>query len=365
MAFGDYTKYEVAAVTTDETGHYNLRQVVVDTLGRIYVVHRDDGVACSYSDDGGTTWTQVILDSTAYTPSVCLDEDGHTLHIVYCDLSISGGQVKYITGDVAAGWSIPVAVGAAGSAHPSIHVAGNNIVYITYYQGSNWTVRNIAGGLWSVAAAFGTYHGYTSWSTITSINDGGYYTPYIFWNYGENVGAQKVYYTYWHPILGVWVAPIELHSALWTIYGMSAAVDSHDTIHFAHHDLAGGTNYIRYRYKLLGEAWSGVGTVNSSSSSRWPSVSVDGGDCVCIAWDTSYYNYIRQTLDNGNTWSSVLRLSTTGNSGYPSLMENTPTGKTYMSVNVMYAQDNTGPQMYWDIDTLSPISAVGNYAYFM
>lgn len=365
MAFGDFTAHEVASGFYYSNGYRPSRSIVIDSTNRIYVVHPyggsfPAGVALSYSDTGGVSWTEIRLVLTGLNPAIGLDEDGHTLHIVYqhyyqpAPYTAFIEQVKYITGDPVSGFSDAVAVGAAGtygagSSVPTIHVAKNNIVYITYGEAFDWKVRNIAGGIWSVAEEFGpSFNQVYSHSSIVSVNASGLYMPYIFWN-----DTKRLYYTYYS---GGWVSPILLHNTASNIHGLSVAVDSEDTIHLAYHQIG---NYIRYRYKPLGEDWSALQTVHSSSTSRWPSIGVDDGDCVCVAWSRGGRCYTRQTLDKGGTWSYVLNLAP---SGKPSLIANTKTGEMHITASV---SSTPVTQQYWDVDTLSPVSVGGSYGFIM
>jgi hypothetical protein len=212
----------------------------------------------------------------------------------------------------------------------------------TNYGGSSGTSHIFykykpAGGSWSTTEVVSTESTSSSEQPSLMVDNEG--TVHVAWmddsNYdGDNDFLYDIFYKY-KPSGGSW-STTEVVSTESTNYAWypSLWVDGSDTVHVAWEDwtnYGGGYEHIFYKYKPAGGSWSTLEVVSTESTtfSEQPSLMVDSGGTVHVAWDdgTEYggsgsdYDIFYKCKPAGGSWSTTEVVSTesTDNSGRPSL----------------------------------------------
>ena len=359
-------------VSTESTSNSCNPSLFVDSSGTAHVAWHDyTNYGSSGSDadifykrkPSGGSWTVTEVVSTestsnSWNPSLFVDSSG-TVHVAWEDYTSYGGSgmdadIFYKRKPAGGSWSVTEVVSTESiidSCRPSLFVDSGGTVHVawedyTNYSGSGWDwdifyKRKPVGGSWSVTEVVSTESTSSSWYPSLAVDSSG--TAHVAWadytNYGGSGSDQDIFYKR-KPVGGSWsVTEVVSTESTSTSRYPSLFVDSGGTVHVAWQDDmnyggSGSDQDIFYKRKPSGGSWTVTEVVSteSTSSSWYPSLFVDSGGTVHVAWDdSSIYGGSGDDLDifykykpSGGSWSvtEVVSTESTNRSYHNSLFVN-------------------------------------------
>jgi ribosomal protein L31 len=323
-------------VSTESTGTSWSPSLAVDTLGNVHIAWED------YTDYAGSgididifykrwdastslwTTTEVVSTestATASSPSIAIDVAGN-VHISWHDGTDYAGagtdcDIFYKYWDAStSSWTITELVSTESTSWSAlsslaVDVAGH--VYIAWwdqtdYAGSGtdddifYKYRDASTSSWTTTEVVSTES--TSWSYDPSLAIDTSGNVHIAWeDFTDYAGAgtdRDIFYKYWDASTSSWTTTeVVSTESTSSSYEPSLAVDTTGNVHIAWYDWtdyagAGGTDYdIFYKYwDASTSSWTTTEVVSTESTndSALPSLAVDDGGNVHIAWedDTDY-----------------------------------------------------------------------------
>jgi parallel beta-helix repeat protein len=353
-------------VSTESTDDSYYPSLAVDSSGNIHIAWHDqtdygdsgtdnDIFYKKYVPDNGWTTTEVVsTESTddSYYPSLAVDSSGN-IHIAWQEWNTTSisYDVFYKRYEVGVGWTTTelVSTESTGDSHqPSLAVDVGGNVHIAWYDntdyndsGTDYDVfykRYEVGVGWTSTEVISIQSTDYSFLPSLAVDVGG--NVHIAWyDYDDIAGSGTDYDVFYKRYeVGVGWTSAELVSTESTgdSYYPSLAVDSGGNVHVAWYD---GTIYdgsgidddIFYKRYEVGVGWTTTEVVSMESTgySYWPSLAVDSGGNVHIAW-TDYTDYAgsgtdydvfykRYEVGVGWTTTEVVSTESTATSWNPSL----------------------------------------------
>jgi len=235
------------------------------------------------STDGGNTWSSPIDitngDYTQVEPAIAIDSSGN-IHVVWSGESSLAGytyyQLRYAKStDGGITWSNPIDItsGLYQQEYPKIAIDSANNIYV----------------VWDGTSATYTYYQIR----YAKSTDGG----------------------------NTWSSPIDITNTSYNQYKPAIAIDNSDNIHI----LWRGTSDTYYQIRYIkstdkGNTWSSPIDITSGNYLQlYPAIVIDKAGNIHVVWDgrsplspTYYQIRYAKSIDNGNTWSSPIDI-TSGN----------------------------------------------------
>jgi parallel beta-helix repeat protein len=309
-------------VSTESTYSSGKPSLAVDLAGNVHVAWHDgtDYAGCGTDIDifyksfvVGEGWTPTVVVSTnstadSYFPSLAVDSGGN-IHIAWCDYTdLDSGtdiDIFYKSFVVGEGWTPTVVVSTNStddSSVPSLAVDSGGNVHIAWYDWTNYTGcgtdadifyrRYEVGSGWTATEVISTESTYSSLDPSLAVDSGG--NIHIAWedytDLGSGIDVDIFYKSFvvgegWTPTVVVSTNSTDDSSV------PSLAVDSGGNVHIAWYDAtdyAGcGSDWdIFYKRFVGGSGWTTTTVVSTESTafSRFPSLAVDLAGNVHVAW---------------------------------------------------------------------------------
>jgi hypothetical protein len=303
--------------------------------GDIYVVWCDETpgnreIFFKRSTDGGASWSAnkrlTWTSGSSNSPAIAVNGTGN-LYIVWYD-NTSGNMEIYFkeSTDGGASWSANKRLtwNSGGSYHPALAAESSDRLHLVWddeTSGSEiyYKTSTDDGVTWSANKRF-TWTAGASYSPAVAVDSSG--RIYVVWYEGVIGGAD----IFFKKSTGVYWSANKRISWSKGSAKPAIAVNSSGHLHVVWHDDAPGNREIYYKKSInLGEDWSTAQRLTQTSgSSMDPVIAVDSSGYLHVVWqdDTSGIAeiYHRKSTDNGDTWSTVQRLTwNSGSSMFPAI----------------------------------------------
>jgi len=311
----------------DSTYPPNGRKLARKSNGDLWCTYRRsdgtyDQIYCSYSTDGGETWTEEQVTSATdnqYSASIAIDSNDY-VHIVFDGYSwgsnptVRNIQYRKRTTE----WQAQEAVTDINYSqyHPAIAIDSNDYVHVAWAgtgTGLNPLYRNIQyrkrTTTWGAQESLSDVHAHNYEPAIAIDSDDNVHVVWTGAGWGTYTGYNNVQYrkrtTGWQAQEAI--TDINAHQ-----YFSGIAIDSNDYIHIIWEGAGWGiyTANDNVQYRKRTSAWETQEGVTDKGAQQYePSIAIDSNDYVHVAWDgkgwgtnSDYYNiqYRRRTT----TWQT-------------------------------------------------------------
>ena len=335
-ALADWT---AAKRLTWTSGDSSNPAMAIDSNDAVHVVWTDDTpgndeIYYKRSTNTGTTWSSAKRLSWtpgySWHPAIAIDSSD-AIHVVWSD-STPGATEIYYKGSADGGttWSSAKRLSWTSglSRSPAIGIGSADEIHVVwddetpgneeiYYKGSK-----DGGATWSYAKRLTWTSGDSSCPAISASSNS---LVHVIWT-DRTPDNAEIYYKSSDDGGTTWSLSQRL---TWTSDGSwepVIAVDSNAAIHVVWYDDTPGQNEIYYRNSMDGgETWSTVKRLTwTADNSEMPAIAIDSGDIIYVVWDDDTPGiseiYYKRSMDGGATWSVSQRLTwTSGWSGYPAM----------------------------------------------
>lgn len=331
---------------------------IEDSLNRVHIIWSDkSGLKDLYykrSTNGGANWgplqqlTWTGLSDTL-SPSLTVDSN-NVLHLVYEEDIMVDCEIYYKKStDGGQNWSAPVRLtwNTGYSMNPSICVDSTDNIYVLWQDDTPgdseiyFKCSTNGGGTWSSLQRL-TWNSRDSSNPRIKSSAGS--TLHIVWHERLNSTNYEIYYKKstnggmnWNPPTRLtWTSNKAMYPEI--------TVEPAGNIHVAWEYGDIGDKEIYYKQSLDdGNTWSTVSRLTwMGGESRDPTITADVYGTIAIAWNDdnsgNYDIYYKESTDNGQTWTPLDRITWTSGSTWKPFLGTGPSG----ALHLVYTENSAG-----------------------
>ncbi|UJR84527.1 hypothetical protein [Sandaracinus amylolyticus] len=259
--------------------------IAIDAAGRAHVVFYGSSITTTglhHAFDDGSAWQVEQIDHDGYRSALAIDARG-VLHVVFSRYGT--GALVYGQRRADGTWgTIDIDPSGAASEPPvSLAIDGTGGLHVAFHGrsgGLRYAHRPRTGGAWTLETIDADSDGS---SAIAADATGGAHVAY------EHLGMLR--YAFRAPG-GTWAhEPVDAggrHAAI--------AVDRAGRVHVAHYAAATAARDLRYAHRAIDGTWSGAALDTRDDTGESPSITVDRGDGVHIAYRAWTANDVRHAF---------------------------------------------------------------------